>query len=81
MILQMKKGYLDVEYFNRKFQVNIVDNWKSQWDEYVSEGMIRMPSDSDGHVQRIDLTMDGLLRVDSLLPAFFEPEFRGVRYT
>ena len=23
----------------------------------------------------------GLLQVDSLLPAFFEPEFQGVRYT
>ncbi len=81
MILQMKKGYLNVDYFQRKFNVNIIDQWKSQWEEYVSEGMVRMPLDSDGNVQRIELTMDGLLRVDSLLPAFFEPEFRGVRYT
>ena len=29
----------------------------------------------------IRLTNDGLLRVDGLLPAFFEPEFQGVRYT
>jgi oxygen-independent coproporphyrinogen-3 oxidase len=81
MILQMKKGYLNVDYFQRKFDANIVDQWKPQWEEYVSEGMVRMPLDSDGNVQRIELTMDGLLRVDSLLPAFFEPEFRGVRYT
>jgi hypothetical protein len=27
------------------------------------------------------LTSDGLLRVDALLPAFFEPQFRNVRYT
>ena len=27
------------------------------------------------------LTRNGLLRVDSLLPRFFEPEFRSVRYT
>jgi len=81
MILQMKKGYLNVDYFQRKFNVNIIDRWKSQWEEYVSEGMVKMPLDSDGNAQRIELTMDGLLRVDSLLPAFFEPEFRGVRYT
>ena len=31
--------------------------------------------------QRIRLTRDGLLRVDALLPAFFEPEHQGVRYT
>ena len=30
---------------------------------------------------RIELTRAGLLRVDALLPAFFEPEFRDVRYT
>ena len=29
----------------------------------------------------IRLTRAGLLRVDGLLPAFFEPEFRDVRYT
>ncbi|MBM3964922.1 MAG: coproporphyrinogen III oxidase family protein [Planctomycetes bacterium] len=81
MILQMKKGYLNVDYFHRKFDVNIVDKWKSQWEEYVSEGVVTMPLDSEGNSQRIELTMDGLLRVDSLLPAFFEPEFRGVRYT
>ena len=30
---------------------------------------------------RIELTREGLLHVDGLLPAFFEPEHRGVRYT
>jgi oxygen-independent coproporphyrinogen III oxidase len=30
---------------------------------------------------RIALTREGLLRADGLLPAFFEPEHQGVRYT
>jgi hypothetical protein len=30
---------------------------------------------------RLALTRDGLLRVDSLLPRFFRPEHRAVRYT
>ena len=30
---------------------------------------------------RVALTRDGLLRVDSLLPRFFKPEHRAVRYT
>jgi oxygen-independent coproporphyrinogen-3 oxidase len=29
----------------------------------------------------VSLTRAGLLRADALLPAFFEPEHRGVRYT
>ena len=31
--------------------------------------------------RRVELTRSGLLRADSLLPAFFEPEYRDVRYT
>jgi oxygen-independent coproporphyrinogen III oxidase len=30
---------------------------------------------------RVTLTRDGLLRVDSLLPRFFKPEHAAVRYT
>ena len=30
---------------------------------------------------KLRLTRAGLLQVDALLPAFFEPEHRGVRYT
>jgi oxygen-independent coproporphyrinogen-3 oxidase len=75
MILQLKRGYLDVEYFQTKFGTNILTNWKSTWDQYASEGFVKYsPS-------RIELTMDGLLRVDALLPAFFEAEHQNVRYT
>ena len=35
----------------------------------------------DRDAGRIQLTRAGLLQVDSLLPAFFEPQFQGVRYT
>jgi oxygen-independent coproporphyrinogen-3 oxidase len=30
---------------------------------------------------RVSVTRDGLLKVDSLLPAFFKPEHRALRYT
>ena len=33
------------------------------------------------HDDGVELTPDGLLQVDRLLPAFFEPEHRGTRYT
>ena len=31
--------------------------------------------------QTVRLTREGLLRVDSLLPRFFEPQFQNIRYT
>ena len=49
--------------------------------ELIREGFARSVLDDTGNVQRMELTMDGLLRVDGLLPNFFEPQFRGVRYT
>jgi oxygen-independent coproporphyrinogen-3 oxidase len=75
LILQMKRGYLDAGYFRRKFAVEILDEWADTWRQYTTEGLLAVAGD------RVQLTRPGLLRVDSLLPAFFEPEHRGVRYT
>ena len=75
MILQLKKGYLDVGYFRDKFNVEIVDHWRDQWQSHANEGWLTI------HGDRIELTREGLLRVDGLLPAFFEAEHQGVRYT
>jgi oxygen-independent coproporphyrinogen III oxidase len=75
MILQLKRGYLDVSYFVDRFDVNILEQWSDTWQAYADDELLTFND------QRVQLTMAGLLRVDSLLPAFFEPEFRGVRYT
>lgn len=75
LILLLKKGFLDRAHFQTKFGVDIVEQWKSVWDDYVSEGFAVVGDD------RVELTRAGLLRADGLLPAFFEPQFRGVRYT
>jgi oxygen-independent coproporphyrinogen-3 oxidase len=75
MILQLKKGWLDAAYFRRKFGVEILDEWREVWNEHISEGMLTVDGD------RIELTRDGLLHADALLPPFFEPEHQGVRYT
>lgn len=74
-ILLLKKGYLDREYFRRKFGVDVLSEWESVWQKYVSEGYVTLAGD------RIELTREGLLRADGLLPPFFEPEHQGVRYT
>lgn len=75
MILLLKKGWLDAGYFRQKYGVEILDEWRDVWNEHVSEGMLTIDGD------RIELTRDGLLQADSLLPPFFEPEHQGVRYT
>ncbi len=76
MILQMKKGYLLPGYFQEKFAANIIDRWNNQWKQYREDGLVASIDDD-----RIELTRDGLLRVDSMLPVFFEPEHQDIRYT
>lgn len=75
LILLLKRGYLEIDYFVDKFAVDIWDDYQEVWQQYLSDGF----ATREGN--RIELTMQGLLRVDGLLPPFFEPEHRGVRYT
>jgi oxygen-independent coproporphyrinogen-3 oxidase len=75
LILQLKRGYLDAGYFRAKFGCEILEEWREVWEHYVEQGYVRLDGD------RIELTRAGLLRADGLLPAFFELEHQGVRYT
>ena len=75
MILQLKRGHLESPYFQEKFGVDIMAEWNDVWNDYEREGLLET---TDGEVK---LTRDGLLRVDGMLPAFFEPQHQGVRYT
>ncbi len=75
MILQLKRGFLEAAYFQDKFGVDIFEHWREVWAKYEQEGFAKV---GEG---RVDLSREGLLRVDGLLPAFFEPEHRDVRYT
>jgi oxygen-independent coproporphyrinogen-3 oxidase len=75
MILQLKTGRLEVQYFQQKFGKDIREEFKSQYDDLQDRGML------DRYDEEIHLSRQGLLRVDSLLPAFFLPEHRIDRYT
>ena len=77
MILQLKRGYLSVDYFRHKFNIDILDQWSDVWADYEKDDLCIIDRDTE----RVNLTRDGLLQVDSLLPAFFEPQYQGVRYT
>jgi oxygen-independent coproporphyrinogen-3 oxidase len=75
VILQLKTGKLDATYFRKKFGVEIFSAFREGFDSLVEENLAAIQGD------QIELTRAGLLQVDSLLPRFFEPEHRGIRYT
>ncbi len=75
LILQLKTGALDRGYFREKFGVDVLHEWRDVWNGYQAEGFVASLGET------IELTRAGLLRVDGLLPAFFEAEYQGVRYT
>jgi len=74
-VLLLKRGHLEVDYFQNKFGVNILEKWADVWKQYQEDEYVTI----DGN--RVELTRAGLLRADGLLPPFFEPQFQGVRYT
>jgi oxygen-independent coproporphyrinogen III oxidase len=75
LILQLKRGYLEAGYFRTKFGAEILELWPEVWQKYGEDNLLTIAGD------RIELTRKGLLRADGLLPAFFEPQHQGVRYT
>ena len=66
-VLGLKKGRLDVDRLRRKYGVDPLAEWSGQWRALEAAGHLaaREPDPV--------LSRDGLLQVDSLLPAFFEP--------
>ena len=75
-ILQLKRGAVQPAYFASKFGVDIGERFAPVWQSIARDGFLASRS-----ADRIALTREGLLRVDSLLHRFFLPEHRGVRYT
>jgi oxygen-independent coproporphyrinogen-3 oxidase len=75
MILQLKRGYLEIDYFQNKFDVDITQKWKAEFSQHADDGMLTMEEN------RVQLTRQGFLHADGLLPAFFESDSQGIRYT
>ena len=75
LILQLKTGQVDAGYFRGKFAVEIAAEFAGPLASLQSEGLAHI----DGDIVR--LSRDGLLRADSLLSRFFEPQYRNIRYT
>ena len=75
LVLQWKLGRMKSAYFQEKFGVDVAREYAPELTALEAEGFaVRSASEWR-------LTRAGLLRVDALLPRFFEPQFRNIRYT
>lgn len=75
LVLQSKLGRVDAAYFRQKFGVEIARDYADVYAELNRRGWATFEGDE------MRLSRAGLLRVDALLPLFFEPQFQGARYT
>ena len=75
-ILQLKRGWIEAAYFREMYGVDVMTRFNEGISSLEAEGLLNLRSP-----ERIELTRDGLLRVDTLLPRFFLPQHQNVRYT
>jgi len=75
MVLQLKEGRISAVPFRKKFGIDILDEFGAAFGRQQAAGFLTVEGDI------VTLTRKGLLQVDTLLPEFFEPEHRAVRYT
>jgi oxygen-independent coproporphyrinogen-3 oxidase len=75
LILQLKLGRISKDYFDKKFGVDIISEYMSAFEELKQKEMLVI---NNGDVQ---VTEKGLLRVDELLPSFYDDKYRESRYT
>jgi oxygen-independent coproporphyrinogen-3 oxidase len=76
LVLQLKRGSVRPIYFSEKYGVDIADRFAPALASLRADGYL-IASDAD----QVELSREGLLRVDSLLPRFFLPEHTDLRYT
>jgi oxygen-independent coproporphyrinogen-3 oxidase len=75
MILQLKTGRLEQDHFRRKFGTDILESFKQGFEQLQGDGFLTITPSG------VELTREGLLLVDRLLPVFFDPQHRSSRYT
>ncbi len=73
--LQHKLGRVPLAYFKEKFDVDVLERFAGPLSELKQDGVLDFDEDA------IQLTRDGLLRVDESLKKYFLPEHQEVRYT
>ena len=76
LVLQLKRGSIRPAYFRDKYGLDVLGRFESELRSLRADGYL-----SRADADEVALTREGLLRVDTLLPRFFLPEHRGIRYT
>ena len=75
VVLQLKLGAIDATYFRAKYDIDIIEHFLAPLTGLRAEGLLAFTADA------IALTDEGLLRVDQLLPDFYDAKNRNARYT
>jgi len=75
-VLQLKRGTIRPSYFREKYDVDVLRRFHDQLSALRSEGYASLVAP-----ELVQLSREGLMRVDSLLPRFFLPQHVGIRYT
>jgi len=76
LVLQLKLGRVRPAYFSDKYGVDILRRFEEPLSSLDQGGYL-----AEASRDIVSLTRAGLLRVDSLLPRFFQPKHAGIRYT
>jgi oxygen-independent coproporphyrinogen-3 oxidase len=74
LILQFKLGHVSMDYFRRKFGVDLEQRFAEALDRIREMGYLRKEGD------QLLLNREGLLRADRLVHEFFLPQHRDARY-
>jgi len=74
-ILQLKLGKVDTAYFRNKFGIEIIQQFAEPLQLFADNDWLTFNDDT------VVVTRKGLLRVDRLIPAFYLPKHRNVRYS
>jgi oxygen-independent coproporphyrinogen-3 oxidase len=76
LVLQLKLGRVRPPYFAEKYDADILSQFEAPLRSLKEDGYL-----SEASSDVVSLTRSGLLRIDSLLPRFFQPKHAGIRYT
>jgi oxygen-independent coproporphyrinogen-3 oxidase len=74
-ILQLKFGEVPFAPFRERFGVDLAKTFARPLREFETKGWLAVTGEA------VQLTRPGLLRVDRLLPYFYDHQFQDVRYT
>ena len=75
LILQLKTGRVSLDYFRDKFHVELEETYEPALEVLRGQGMLETDE------SEIRISPEGVLRVDQLLPEFYDEKYRSARYT